>query len=176
MWLIALAVPLLLISAVLSAFMAESYHKSNDAVPAVLARHESLFSFFEVLFFAGGIALVVAAVGWWGLFSIAAYWVLVVLVLMPVGTGRFLIPLFERSRFGQSPALGAAGAGETAAGEENPLDQPPDIVLQHRRETHPLLDDLTVEDLLAIRETFKSDPRIKARIDEMLKEKNSHTL
>jgi len=94
MWRLVLAIVLLLVSAPLTAYYTSCLQINRLERPLAFLMYEKALlcgSFFPLL---GGIIMLFIAAGWkWGLGGLAAYWVLVVFVLMPIAArirrGRF---------------------------------------------------------------------------------------
>ena len=95
MWLLILAIPLLLLSSLLSAYIAEAYSKPSFERPPIMWKHEGKLACINIILFIAGIGMLVVAVGWWGLIGIVIYWLLVVFVLMPIGMQRLLLLIFR---------------------------------------------------------------------------------
>lgn len=85
MWLLALAVLMLYVSAVLTSFYSLSLTKESwERPPLLMGRSETLFLLVHVAVSVIGAAALFVAVGWkWWLIGLGTYWVLVVFVLMP---------------------------------------------------------------------------------------------
>ena len=100
MWLLILALVMLSISALLSAYITLCYrHKQRYQRPMIFNRHEGLFGLTNIALFVPGIVMVFIVAGWkWGLVGLVIYWVLVVFVLMPIVSKRFFSFEFERIR------------------------------------------------------------------------------
>ncbi len=96
MWLLIVAVPLLLISSIISAYLAESYQKPDYERPLVLIEHGTKLVLIDILCFIAGVVLSVLLFGWLGLISVAIYWLFIVSVLMPIGMQRILLLLMRK--------------------------------------------------------------------------------
>jgi len=101
-WVLILALVMLSISALLSAYISLCYgHKERHERPMIFNRHEGLFGLTDIGLFVPGIVMVFIVAGWkWGLVGLVLYWLLVVFVLMPIVSKRFFSFEFERIRSG----------------------------------------------------------------------------
>jgi len=90
MWVLILALVMLSISALLSAYITLCYrHKDRALRPMVFNRHKLLFGLINIAFFVPGTIMVFMVTGWkWGLVALLIYWMLVAFVLMPIVSKR----------------------------------------------------------------------------------------
>ena len=96
MWLLILAIAILFISALQSAYYVECLRKESYERPPIFLRHELFLIFSNIVFFVAGVTMLFIATDWkWGLGDIAIYWLLVVFVLMPIGMQRLLLLFFR---------------------------------------------------------------------------------
>ena len=97
MWLLILAIVILFISALQSAYYVECLTKERYERPLVFLRHEGFLICSNIVFFLAGITMLFIATDWrWGLGGLAIYWLLVVFVLMPIGMQRLLLLVFGK--------------------------------------------------------------------------------
>ena len=95
MWLLVLAIVLLLLSSPLTAYTVSCLKEERMLRPAVFWQYERFLVYGSFVLFLAGIILLFIVAGWkWGLGGLAIYWLLVVLVL---------IPLADRVRRGEFP-------------------------------------------------------------------------
>jgi len=92
MWLLILAIVILFISAPLTSYISLCYgHKERYLRPMIFNRHETCFNVSDSLLLIAGFGALFTAAGWkWGLAGLVIYWMLVVFVLMPIVSKKFL--------------------------------------------------------------------------------------
>ena len=95
MWLLILAIAILFISALQSAYYVECLRKESYKRPPLFMKHEMFLIHSNIIFLIAGFTMLFVAVGWWGFAGIAIYWFLVVFVLMPIGMQRLLLLFFR---------------------------------------------------------------------------------
>jgi len=97
MWLLILAIVILFISALQSAYYVEALTKKSYERPPLFLRHEGFLICSNIVFFIAGFTMLFMAVDWWwGLGGLVIYWLLVVFVLMPIGMQRLLLLIFGK--------------------------------------------------------------------------------
>jgi len=95
MWLLILAIVLLLLSSLPTAYYSSCLLVDRPLRPPAFLMYEKFLICGSVFPFLAGIIMLFIAAGWkWGLAGLGIYWLLVVLVLMP---------LAERVRHGRFP-------------------------------------------------------------------------
>ncbi len=91
MWLLILAIVILFMSALQTAYYVECLMKKNYQRPPLFHKHEMFLIYSNIIFLVAGFTMLFIAVGWWGFAGTAIYWFLVVFVLMPIGIQRLLL-------------------------------------------------------------------------------------
>jgi len=96
-WLLILAIVILFMSALQSAYYVEALtKKSYERPPLLMGKSEMVFIYTHIVSSLAGITLLFIAAGWkWGLGGLAIYWVFVLFVLMPIGMQRLLLLFFR---------------------------------------------------------------------------------
>jgi len=82
MLLLILAIVILFMSALQSAYYVECLTKASYTRPLLFIKHEMLLIYSSIIFLIAGFTMLFVAIGWWGFAGIAIYWFLVVFVLM----------------------------------------------------------------------------------------------
>ena len=95
MWLLILAIVILFMSALQSAYYVECLTKASYKRPPLFMMHEKFLIFINIVFLIAGFTLLFISAGWWGFAGVAIYWLLVVFVLMPIGMQRLLLLFFK---------------------------------------------------------------------------------
>ena len=96
MWLLILAIVILFMSALQSAYYVECLTKASYKRPLLFMKHEMFIIYSNITFLIAGITMLFMAVDWWwGLGGLVIYWLLVVFVLMPIGMQRLLLLIFR---------------------------------------------------------------------------------
>ena len=90
MWLLILAIVILFMSALQTAYYVECLTMKSIERPLVFSGHEMFLIYINIIFLIAGFTMLFIAIGWWGFAGIAIYWFLVVFVLMPIGMTRLL--------------------------------------------------------------------------------------
>lgn len=95
MWLLVLAIVILFVSALQSAYYVECLKKASSKRPLLFMKHEMFLIFSNIIFLIAGFTMLFVAVSWWGFAGIAIYWILVIFVLMPIGMQRLFLLFFR---------------------------------------------------------------------------------
>ena len=91
MWILILAIVILLLSAIQTAYYVECMKERDIARPLIFISHERLLIYTNIIFLIAGFTLLFIVIGWWGFVGLAIYWILVVFVLLPIGMQRLVV-------------------------------------------------------------------------------------
>ena len=91
MWVLILAIVILLLSAIQTAYYVEGMKKRDIAQPLIFISHERLLIYTNIIFLIAGFTLLFIVIGWWGFVGLAIYWILVVFVLLTIGMQRLVV-------------------------------------------------------------------------------------
>jgi len=166
-WLLILAIVILFISALQTAYYVECLVKKSYQRPLFFLKHEMFLIYSNIIFLVAGFTILFIAVGWWGFAGIAIYWFLVLFVLMPIGMQRLLLLILREKQ----STLPHGNRGETHLLHnldrlEQKSEQAPNK--EEHEDEEDLFANISTEDLLKLRDKHKSNKSVSKIIDDVL--------
>lgn len=176
MWLLILAIVILFMSAIQTAYYVECLVKKSYERPLFFLKHEMFLIYSNIILLVVGFTMLFIAVGWWGFAGIAIYWFLVLFVLMPIGMQRLLLLILREKQ----STLPHGDRGEThllhnldRLEQKGKSEQAPDK--EENEDEKDLFANIPTEDLLKLRDKHKSNKSVTKIIDDVLEARAKHT-
>ncbi len=176
MYLLILAIVILFLSSLQSAYYVECLKKPRYERPPLFMKREMLLIYSNIMFLVAGFIMLFIAVGWWGFAGIAIYWFLVVFFLLPIGMQRLLLLILREKQ----STLPHGDIEETYLVHDlDRLEQKSEQIADNEEDEDededktPLLKALSIEDLLIMKEKYKEISSAVRLINGVLEKRSS---